>query len=347
MATISRIGREVSKMPVFCLFLVLVFGAVNWDLASALEYSSASQSAVPLPPGEAALPASQATHLKNIHPDSHTLEGSQFDNEGNLYFCDVSAGKILKLDPQNHLQTIAELADLSPSGLSFHPDGRLFVAGNSNNISQGAILAMRPDGTQIETILPREAGFIPNDLVINSRGGIYFTDFRGNMTDPGGGVYYLAPGAKTPRLLIGNIANANGIALSPDEKTLWVGDYGRSILFRIVLTDECEFNRIHSTPVYYFTGRGPDSMRVDSDGNLYIAIMSQGRALAFNPVGIPIGQVLLPGRDQGKNLFSASVAINPLNGEMIIVARDDNGGGANLFKSQAFAKGLPQPISGN
>ena len=44
---------------------------------------------------------------------------------------------------------------------------------------------------------------------------------------------------------------------------------------------------------YYFNGFAPDSMRSDSDGNVYVAMYSQGRVLAFNPNGIAIGQILL------------------------------------------------------
>jgi lactonase len=37
-------------------------------------------------------------------------------------------------------------------------------------------------------------------------------------------------------------------------------------------------------------------MRTDADGNVYVAMYHQGRILAFNPYGFPIGQILLPGR---------------------------------------------------
>lgn len=107
------------------------------------------------------------------------------------------------------------------------------------------------------------------------------------MTDTSGGVYYISPHSKNISTVVSNMANANGIAISPDEKVLWVGDYGRSILFRVYLEDATHFDRIHSTPVYYFIGRGPDGIRIDSDGNAYVAIMSQGRVLVFNPRACP------------------------------------------------------------
>lgn len=324
-------------IPFFCLF---VFSSTS---LIALEYDGKSM--VPIPPAEKNLPSEVAVHFKNVSDKPIVLEGAQFANDGTLFFCDVTGSRIIKLTPDNKLEVIIELGDLHPSGLAFHPDGRLFAAGNKDNISRGAIIAMQPDGSGLTTILPEDAGFIPNDLVITPEGGIYFTDFKGTMTKPEGGVHYLAPGAKEPVPVMPGISNANGIALSPDGRTLWVGDYGRSILSRIILTGDTEFNRIHSTPVYYFTGRGPDSMRVDRDGNLYVAIMSQGRTMVFNPNGIPIGQILLPERDSGHNLFGTSVAINPLNRDIILVAMDDRGKGANLFRAKAFAGGLAAPVS--
>lgn len=83
-------------------------------------------------------------------------------------------------------------------------------------------------------------------------------------------------------------------------------------------------------------------MRVDSDGNLYVALYGQGRVLAFNPNGIPIGQVLLPGRDEGHNLNSTSMALRPGTDELLIVTNDGTGGqGSTIFHARAFAKALP------
>ena len=60
-----------------------------------------------------------------------------------------------------------------------------------------------------------------------------------------------------------------------------------------------------ATIPYYFTGHeGPDSCCIDSDDNLYVAMYGQGRVLVFNKRGYPIGQILIPGRDEGHMLRS-------------------------------------------
>jgi lactonase len=93
---------------------------------------------------------------------------------------------------------------------------------------------------------------------------------------------------------------------------------------------------------YHFTGPAPDSMRADSDGNLYVAMYGQGRVLVFNKNGIPIGQVLSRGRDEGHNLQSTSMAIKPGTKDFYTVTNDGNGGqGATNFKAKVFAKALP------
>jgi lactonase len=91
---------------------------------------------------------------------------------------------------------------------------------------------------------------------------------------------------------------------------------------------------------YQFVGRAPDSMRTDADGNVYVAMLHQARILVFSPNGVPIGQILLPVREQNHFLNVSSMAFLPGSREMVIVAWDELGGrGAMMFKSRGFAKG--------
>lgn len=135
---------------------------------------------------------------------------------------------------------------------------------------------------------------------------------------------------------------ANGIALSPDGKELWATEFSRDLLHRIELASPIKIAPIGTAIPYHFIGPAPDSMRADSDGNLYVAIYGQGRVLVFNKNGIPIGQILLPGRDGGHNLQSTSMAIKPDSKDLYIVTNDGNNGqGANIFHAKVFAMALP------
>lgn len=94
-----------------------------------------------------------------------------------------------------------------------------------------------------------------------------------------------------------------------------------------------------------FTGPAADGARVDSEGNVYVAISGQGRVMVFNRNGLPIGQIVLPDRDKGRNLKSTSLAIRPGHRELFIVANSGTEpGGAMIFRSGAFAP-APLPFS--
>jgi lactonase len=62
--------------------------------------------------------------------------------------------------------------------------GGSFIAGVGDLRGAGSIVAIDPDGSNIQIILPAEAGYLANDLVFDASGGFYFTDFRGTSTDP-------------------------------------------------------------------------------------------------------------------------------------------------------------------
>jgi lactonase len=131
----------------------------------------------------------------------------------------------------------------------------------------------------------------------------------------------------------------NGVAPSPDGKDLWITEFGRNLLDRIELVDATTIAPFGSVTAYHFTGPAPDSMRADADGNFYVAMYAQGRVLVFNKNGIPIGQVLLPGRQEGHNLRSTSMAIRPGTNDLDIVSSDaGKGEGATIFHAKAFAR---------
>jgi lactonase len=80
-------------------------------------------------------------------------------------------------------------------------------------------------------------------------------------------------------------------------------------------------------------------MRVDRDGNVYVAMYQQGRVLVLNPSGIPIAQIVLPGYAENRFLKCTSMAFVPGRAEIVIVSRDESGGGAMIFRAGALAPG--------
>lgn len=79
---------------------------------------------------------------------------------------------------------------------------------------------------------------------------------------------------------------------------------------------------------------------IDSDDNLYVAMYGQGRVLVFNKRGYPIGQILIPGRDEGHMLRSTHPQFIPGTNQLIICSNDiEMDGGSMLYTVNGFAKG--------
>jgi lactonase len=159
----------------------------------ALNYDAQTRGPVPIPPSERGLQAVVADPWFKVSDEGLVLEGPAFDRAGNLLFCDVSGRRVLRLTPDKRLSTVVREGKLGPGGLAIHKDGRLFIAAMDTAKGIGSIAAVKPDGSEMQAIVPPEAGYMPNDLVFDSWGGFYFTDFRGASTEPKGGVYYVSP----------------------------------------------------------------------------------------------------------------------------------------------------------
>jgi lactonase len=336
------IQRTMTKAFVATFTLFACLATCAYGQGGALAYDAQTRGPAPIPPSEHSLQTVVAEPWFKVSDKQMVLEGPAFDRDDNLLFCDVSASRVLRLTPDKHLSVVVSEKQVSPGGIALHKDGRIFIAAINLVQRTGTIIAVTPDGADRQIIVPLNAGYMPNDLVFDRNGGLYFTDFRGTSTEPKGGVYYISPDLKTITPVLPNLAMANGVALSPNGKVLWATESGRNLLHRIELLNATTIAPVGSTIPYHFIGPLPDSMRVDSDGNVYVAMYGQGRVLAFNRNGIPIGQMLLPGRDDGHNLESTNMAIKPGTNDLYIVATDAEGGeGATIFHAKTFAKALP------
>jgi lactonase len=322
----------ISALLFGVLILVLIPG-----YAGTLEVS---KSMVPIPPDLVALPTIKAEPWLQIDTNpSVTLEGPSFDRQGNLFVTSIrNPGRVFKITPQKQVSVIFENKDIEVDGTAFHKDGRLFIVCLS-----GELLAMNPDGTNVTSMKPTYEGrsFRMNDLVFDSKGDLFVSDFVGNVSNPIGGIYYLSSNFSNVKLVLRNLWAPNGVSLSPDGKTLWVSETARNTIIRVDFLPD-GVTPIPNTGVtfpYRSTGSpgGPDSNRVDANGNLYQAIMAQGRVLILNNRGIPIANVVVPGRDEGKYLKTTNLAFKPGTREAYITAGGE--GGAWIFKFEAIAEG--------
>ena len=291
---------------------------------------------MPLPSSESGLPTIMAEPWVKIDNDPNIfLEGPAFDREGNLFVTSVSDGRIFKITPEGKISTIFNKKGVLADGIAIHKDGRLFVACIS-----GELMTMDKSGGNVSNVETKYQGKPKslNDLVFDSKGNLFITDFIGTFANPIGGVYRLSADGKTMQPVIENLTSANGIAFAPDGNVLWVTETGRNALIRLQLAPEGITVRSVGIP-YRFTGiPGCDSMKVDTKGNLYVCLVRQGRALILNSQGIPVANILIPGRDEGKNLGTANLAFKPGTNEVFITAYGTDG--AWIYKFRGLAEGL-------
>jgi lactonase len=307
---------------------------------SSLQYTDLTRGLSPVPSSERGLLTVTAEPYFSVSDQAMALEGPAYDRDGDLLFVDINGGRVLRLSPNKVLSVVFTDPSLRPAGIAIHKDGRIFVAG-VGDLSAGRIISIEPDGSNPIEIVPLSAGFVPDDLVFDAKGGFYFTDFKGCPGNPSGGVYYVAPDMETITPVLRNMAASNGVTLSPDGTVLWSTEFGASRLHRVELVSATTFFDHRWTVPFHFVGRAPDSMRTDADGNIYVAMFTQGRIMVFSPSGMPIGQILMPGRDDNHFLKTTSLAFVPGSSELRIVAQDEVGkGSAMIFRATAFARGV-------
>lgn len=295
------------------------------------------KSLVPLPPELTNLPTIIAEPWVLVEDNPATfLEGPAFDRQGNLF---VSSIFILKITPKKKVTTILQQPGFLPDGIAIHKDGRLFIACLS-----GRIITIHPDGTRLTDIEPRYNGkpASANDLVFDRNGNFYVTDFIGTVADPTGGVYRFSADLTKVEPVIQHLASANGIGISPEGNVLWVSETCRNEILRIeLLEDGISINPVAGVTIpCRFTGGpgGCDSMAIDVEGNVYQCMIFQGRAVVLNNRGIPVANVVIPGRDRGKHLGAANLAFKPGTDEAFITAWGE--GGAWIYKFRGLAEGL-------
>lgn len=298
---------------------------------------------VNVPFTERDITAEEAEPFFRVSKEPLQLEGLCFDRKGDLYFVEVFNGTVFKLTMKtNKLTKIAQLRGENPSALKIHKDGRLFLCCLGNFKDSGSIVAIDPKTKKKETIIPKSKGYVIDDMVFASDGSFYFSDFKGDSTNPIGGIYYVDKDYKTITPVITRLAIPNGLALTPDERGLWVTEMARNQLIFANLNKDRKSIPPYGTSIpYRFQGmNGPDSCSIDRDGNLYVAMYEQGRVLVFNSKGIVQKQVILPHSQEGHMLRSTHPMVAPDKKTLIICANDGQGDeGSWLYKAKALAKG--------
>lgn len=257
--------------------------------------------------------------LKLISADFSFTEGCSPDKQGNVFFTDQPNDKIWKYSTDGKLSVFLEKSGRS-NGTYFDPEGNLVACADA----KGELWAISPEGT-VRVLLSDFQGKQfngPNDLWINSRGDIYFTDpyyKRDYWTRTGrdlssNDIYYLPKGAKQPIRVISDLNTPNGIVGTPDGKYLYVADIGAGKTYRYTISANGELGGKQLLMAY-----GSDGMTLDENGNIYL---TAGKGvLIFNAEGQMIAKIDIPhqptnicfsGKDKNVLLITARKAIYSL-----------------------------------
>ena len=217
------------------------------------------------------------------------LEGPAWHPSGNVYFSDVENNRILRRDPKGKIQVWRQPSGRA-NGLVFDLEGRLVACEGAGEGGNRRVTRTELDGT-ITVLADRYEGKrfnSPNDLTIDSAGRIYFTDPRyGARNDleqldgqgqPIEGVYRIDPDGKVTRVIGREVQRANGAAVSPDGKILYVVDNnngtadGNRKVWRFDLAADGGVVAGSQKLLHDFgRGRGGDGIACDTAGRVYVA----------------------------------------------------------------------------
>ncbi len=261
------------------------------------------------------------TEPKLISRQFSFTEGPATDSQGNVFFTDQPNNQIWEYNTKGELSLFTDHSARS-NGLYIDAKGNIVACADE----KGQLVSFSADG-QMKVLMERVNGMRPNgpnDLWIDARGGIYFTDpyyERPYWEEPKPvkhqqNVYYLPPGATVPKVIADDLVQPNGIIGTADDKNLFVADIGDSKIYKYEITADGNI-----TGKTIFAPMGSDGMTLDNKGNLYLT----GKGITIydadgNKItNIPINEgwtanVCFGGKD-GKELFitaSKGIYIMPM-----------------------------------
>jgi gluconolactonase len=258
----------------------LLAALLTGSLADPQDKDKVDYAALPLPAGLVPLKAAPTAAAVVCF-----LEGPAVDARGNVFFSDIAGNRILKLAPDGKVSVFradsgrtngntfdAQGRLISCEGAEMGPGGRRRMVRTDLDTGAVTVLTERYEGKRYNS---------PNDVCVDARGRVWFTDprygaDRSDLEMAAEGVYRIDPDGKVTRVLSQpQIQRPNGIAITPDARTLYVIDSHPQIggnrkiwAFEVSPAGGLQQQRL----VYDFgKGRGGDGMRLDGKGNLWVA----------------------------------------------------------------------------
>ena len=230
--------------------------------------------------------------LKLVSSQFKFTEGPAVDKKGNVFFTDQPNNEIWKYDTNGKLSLVTNKAGRA-NGTHFDKKGKLIVCADENNelwsIDEKGIVKVlykNPIGKNLNG---------PNDLWIDAKGGIYFTDpyyqrdywTRQSPDIVGEKVYYLPKGKTEIVTVADSLIRPNGIVGTPDGKILYIGDAKAEKVYQY----DIQLDGTLSHKKLIISQRS-DGMTLDEQGNIYLT-GKEGVSI-FNSAGQKIARIAIP-----------------------------------------------------
>jgi gluconolactonase len=238
-----------------------------------------------------------------VETDAH--EGPVYAaDEHALYFTTVRRGTVAikRLELADGSVSVVRADANTANGMALDREGRLVVCEQGSLTEPARIARLDRRTRTVETLVDSWNGLplnSPNDVVVTSDGTIWFTDpsygyVQGFRPKPetGDHVYRYDPGDGSITLVADGFDKPNGLAFSPDERILYVGDNGAPK--ELVAFDVDDAARLSGRRVVATTsGEHPDGIKVDRAGRIYVS--APGGVDIYAPTGELLGAIDLPG----------------------------------------------------
>lgn len=219
-------------------------------------------------------------------------EGPAVDKNGDIYFTDQPNNRIIKWTASDNSVSVYMEDAGRANGLYFDHDGSLLACADEKFELWRIDKAKKPTVLVDEFQGQKLNG--PNDLWVDAKGGIYFTDpyyqrpywERKEKEIEKECVYYLTPDMNELRIVADDLVQPNGIIGTPDGKMIYIADIGDKKTYSFTISENGDLSN-----KTLFTEMGSDGMTIDNQGNVYL---TGNGVTVFNKKGEEILQIPVP-----------------------------------------------------
>ena len=259
------------------------------------------------------------------------VEGPTVTANGHLVFSDVLGGGVYQLAPDGSVATVVPKRR-GVGGIALHADGGVVVSGRD-------IVHVKDGETRTLLHVDGAAGW--NDLCTDAAGRVYAGLLRFAVFDPNAepvpGECWRIDAEGSGVAVTFGVVHPNGVALSPDERTLYHSDTRAGVVVVHDLDDDGKASNLRH---FAADGEGrPDGLAVDQEGFVWVAMVGGGRVVRFAPDGHVERSIEVPAKVVTSVCFAGDDLL-----DLIVVSADnarDPDRAGSIFRTRVDVAGAP------